>query len=102
MSIDTGRVVKRSDFEVCLKYLERAIKFLIELAMHDNKKSEGVHRHETDIDRIQDSKPRVIRELIANPLQVEEDEDINLGALLVDIEDDLDLPDDYYDSVEMC
>ena len=69
--------------------------------MHDNKMSEGVHRHGTDIDRIQDSKPRVIRELIADPLQVEED-DINLGALLVDIEDDLDLPDDYYDSVEMC
>ena len=67
--------------------------------MHDNKMSEGVHRHGTDIDRIQDSKPRVIRELIADPLQVEED-DINLGALLVNIEDEFDLAEDSHDNVD--
>ena len=54
LSIDTGRILKRSNFEVCQKYSERAIRFLVELAMEDNKKSEGVHRHGTDIDRIQD------------------------------------------------
>ena len=50
LSIDTGRVVKRSNFEVCPKYSERAIRFLVNLALEDYRKSEKVNRHETDID----------------------------------------------------
>ena len=99
LSIDTGRILRRSNFVVCEKYSERAIRFLVDLAMHDNKISERVHRHGTDIDRIQESKPRAIGDLIADPLQVEGD-DINLGALLVDIQDKFDLAEDSYDNVD--
>ena len=99
LSIDTGRILRRSNFVVCEKYSERAIRFLVDLAMHDNKISERVHRHGTDIDRIQESRPRAIGDLIADPLQVEGD-DINLGALLVDIQDKFDLAEDSYDNVD--
>ena len=43
--------------------------------------------------------PRVIRELIADPLEVEADEDIHLGAIPI-VENEDDLPEDNNTSVD--
>ena len=101
LSIDTGRVIKRSNFEVCPKYSERAIQFLLELAANDYRRSETVHRHERDIDRIKDTTPRALREIIADPVQVDLGEEITLGAMLVgDVKLDFSLSADDKTSVE--
>ena len=84
LSLDTGRVVKRSNFKVCLKYSERAIRFLADLALEDLQGTIGVERHQMDIDRIQDVIPRVSRELIADPIEVVGSEDPVLGAVLLE------------------
>ena len=89
LSIDTGRVVKRSNFLVCTKYSERAIRFLADLALADLQGSIGVERHPMDIDRVEDVIPRVSRELIADPLEVEGSEDPVLGAFLVEEVDEV-------------
>ena len=44
LSIESRMVVKRSNFEVCSKYSERAIKFLSELALEDYNMSAAVER----------------------------------------------------------
>ena len=59
LSIDTGRVIRRSNFQVCSKYSERAIRFLADLAIMDFDSIKGVERHQMDIDRVQDSTPRI-------------------------------------------
>ena len=65
------------------------------------RKSERVHRHVRDVDRIQDSTPRAMREIIADPIQVDEGEDITLGAMLLeDVKFDFSLPVDDKRSVE--
>ena len=55
LSIDTGRVVKRSKFQVCSKYSERALRFLADLALADFDSAIGVERHQMNIDRVQDA-----------------------------------------------
>ena len=93
LSLDTSKVIKRSNFEVCPKYSERAIEYLVELAAEDYRKSERVLRHERDVDRIQDNTPRAVQEVIADPVQIDDGDDITLGALLTeDVKIDGSLP----------
>ena len=100
LSLDTGRVIKRSNFEVCPKYSERAIQYLIELANDDYRKSEKICRHVLDVDRIQDNTPRVVTDLVADPVQVDDGDDITLGMMLEEVTFDGHLPVDDKSSVE--
>ena len=76
--------MKRSNFEVCSKYSERAIRFLSELALDYYNESAKVERHETDIDRIQDSNPCLTREMMVDPLEVESGDDVTRGTVLIE------------------
>jgi hypothetical protein len=91
LSIDTGRVIRRSNFQVCSKYSERAIRFLADLAIMDFDSIKGVERHQMDIDRVQDSTPRISRELIADPLEVETSDESVLGAVLMEVMEEVDV-----------
>ena len=76
---------------MCSKYSERAIRFLADLAIMDFDSIKGVERHQMDIDRVQDSTPRISRELIADPLEVETSDESVLGAVLMEVMEEVDV-----------